>query len=242
VNVLVKDLGLGGKVNVEQHNDLEKTLFPGLFRKALEKEIFEALRDVYPGFLRGTYEKLHVLDGVEWLSFCFPVETHLGYSNDYVKIIIGPFMADAFQEWVIPGKIRVGLFLDIPIEHFLLRDGKNINLYKATDKNFGRRIIQLSACDDLGLIPINKPLYKDFLNGKTDEEDKAGEFCLNFGAPDELRKKHQGDYIHVAKTIAYRTAKVVQIGKPIRYDDDGHEAGNLSIIDFLIEQGVIPPP
>jgi hypothetical protein len=238
VNVLVEDLGLDGYVDLEQHNDLEKTLFPGLFKKALEKEIFKALRSVYPGFLPGKYEELNELGGVEWLSFCFPVETQLRCSNDNAKIIIGPFKADTFQKDMVPGDICVGLFIGKPIIKLL----PGIAPYTSEEadrnyKNFLRRIIMLVKGDHRGIIPIHVPLWNEFLSREEDEEDNDGVFCLNFGAhEDDLRKKHQGDYIQVAKTIAYRAAKVVQLGKPTRTD-----VGDLSIIDFLVEQGVIPP-
>ena len=229
INILVKDLGLGGSVDEEQHERLTKKLLPGFFKKVIEKEIFNVMQGMSKSFLPGRYEPFYY-DNNEYL--CFYCDTEKTAGVNFAKIIIGPLKEfrenDGQKEW-INGDIGVYFCADINWNGW--RPDENMPYlgdYKAGKAGEWYRIIKTKGIikDSNITCPIKRANDKE-------PEDK-GVYRINFGKTDELADKYSVNYPDIARVLAKRVGIFFDEEKIDLKNLEGNPTGEaVSIIEFM---------
>jgi hypothetical protein len=224
INILIKDLELGGSVDKEQHEHLAKMLFPGFFKKAIEKEIFNELQKRGNCFLEGQYESVY-FDDNEYLCFYFDTVKSAGVN--FAKIIIGPFKSSGADT----GQIEFNFYTELNGDWWRPDNNENMPAlahYKTAGSGWGRRIIK------------TKETIKHDISRPIDNEDKGQDYILNFNNMTELENKYLPNYQKVAKVLAERVGKVIDQEKINEIDIELKPTGKtLSIIEFMQRQKLI---
>jgi hypothetical protein len=215
INILVKDLGLGGTIDKEQHTNLAKALFPGFFRKTIEKEIFNVLQTRSSHFLGGQYEPVYYEDN-EYLCFYFNTQKTAG--SNFAKIIIGPFKTGSNDA----GKIRIDFYTEMYMDSWCPKENlPTLYNYKLKETGWWRRIIQTKE-------DISHDIYLPM-----EGEKKGEEYLLNFGNIKEL-EKYLRKYPTIAKVLAERVGKFIDQKIIWVKDKKGNDTKeDLTIIEFM---------
>jgi len=216
INILVEDLGLGGTIDKDQHTLLAKTLFPGFFKKAIEKEIFNVLQTRGNYFLEGQFESVYCDDN-EYLCFYFDTSKTTAGAN-FAKIIIGPFRSGSGDA----GQIRIDFYTELNRDWWCANENwPTLGHYKAAGSGWYRRLIKTKE-------GISHDIYLPI--GK---EDKGEEYLLNFGNKAQL-EKYLRKYTTVAKVLAERVGKFIDQKMIWVKDKEGNDTKeDLTIIEFM---------
>jgi len=218
INILVKKLELGGSVNQTQHEELEKELFPGFFKKAIAAEMYKALKTEFNCLMEGKYDTL--IDGSDYLTF--PLNTMKTAGFQCAKFIVGPFKGKNNEP---AGKVFIDLYIENSVESFPNKEGiADIGKYKDKGSRFSRRLIKTRQ------IVNNHDIYKPISKDDDDQE----EFTINFADLNELKKTYGSRYQKVAETLAERAGKFIKMERIIEKDAEGNNTANeLSYVEFL---------
>jgi len=229
INILVEDLGMAGSVSQEQYDHLAKTLLPGFFKAAVEKEIFNVMQGMSKGFLPGKFEPFYY-DNEEYLSFYCDTEKIAG--ANFAKVIIGPFKDsgqgnDGQTKW--PDR-DVGVYFCTDINWNSWRPNENmpiLGIYKAGKAKEWYRIIRTKEIikDSNISCPIKRTDDK--------EVDDKGVYHINFGDINSLAK-YRVNYPEVAKVLAKRVRIFFDEERIDLKDLEGNPTGEaVSIIEFM---------
>jgi len=233
INILVEDLGMAGSVSQEQYDRLAKTLLPGFFKQAIEKEVFNVIKKMSKSFLPGKYEPYYN-DNEEYFSFYCDTEKTAG--ANFAKVIIGPFKNfrqgnDGQTEW-IEGDIGVYFCADISWNGWCPNENMAaLGDYKAAKRGEWHPIIRTKGVIKDGNIscPVTRTDGKEV--DDKDADDK-GVYQINFGDIDGLAK-YRVNYSNVATILARRVGIFLNEERIDWKDLDGNLIEEVSIIEFM---------
>jgi hypothetical protein len=224
-NMLVGELGLGGSVDVEQYDKLEKELFPGFFRHALAENIYNELKSQH-NFQKGKFEKIRYENTerfdskkihipAEYLCFYFNMAESKKWCD--AKLIIGPF-----------NNSKSDIFLKLFIEMNVERSLPGLLRYKSKSTDMGRRLIKFEEQGkEVDGIKISEP------KPQTGKEKLAP---IDFEDGERLDELYRETYPAVAKDIAERVGEAFQearINELTGKDDPQKTGKTLSILEFM---------
>jgi hypothetical protein len=223
-NMLVGELGLGGSVDVEQYDKLEKEIFPGFFRHALAENIYNELKSQH-NFQKGKFEKIRYeyndrKQPAEYLCFNFNMAESKKWCD--AKLIIGPFNNENKSD----------IFLKLFIEKNVDRSLPGLLKYKFKQTDMERRLIKFEeqGKEVEGInISVPKP--------QADQENRKVKLePIDFEDGERLDELYREIYPAVAKDIAERVGEAFQEAKinELTGKDDPQKTGRtLSILEFM---------
>ena len=240
INILIKDLAFGGSIKIEQYENLLKALFRITFKKAITAEIFNVLQP-YGCFLEGKSEYFYD-GGMEYEYFCFNFKAVKEASYLSPKIVIGPFSIKKENEYQHCGEIDISLFIDMNGDANWPPENENLPSmyhYKCQTKNWYRRIIATKEHVNNSF----KELNYHVISTPTGENDE-GEYPIDFGNPDELKKKYISTYQKVAQVLAERVGKyfnetTIAEKKLVSGSEPEVTGKEFTIIEFMQKQKII---
>jgi hypothetical protein len=190
INVLSKEINLGGEINKQKVEELDGKMFPVIFKKTLIAELskfFEESDLFYEGRLKRGYSKQF-----EYLFFNFKK-----YPN--CKVVIGPFD--------VVGQIKIGLDIS--------RQFHQLDKFRQPVKKYGYWIRTLRS-DTGGDLILNDPLPQDEEASEIENNFNLGKIN-NFGFGDSKSlEQFRGNFRKVASLISQRAdyyLNAITIGK-----------------------------
>jgi hypothetical protein len=222
INVLSGALNLGGKINIEFDRNLEKPIFPMLFKQAIENELNRAFSgekeihvELYEGRFLGANE-LRTDGGWGGEYFCFDFRRFIG-----CKLLIG-----SFSQYCPYGGIYMILFVE--------RNTHAVDKFRYTDEEgiekscgFGKYLVGILNEDEEWVeLTTSHPSNGEYMKlGELD--DLPDGTWLFLDAPDYIEPYRQ-NYHEVARVMGKRVNYWYKHGR-IREKEGKY----LTIIDFL---------
>ena len=208
INVLVKDLGLAGKIDIDLLMDTEEKVFLNLFRVTLLQEItncFSKEQDII--IKKKFYEK--------YKNDVYIVLTLWGENSHAGDILIGPFVSYSIEDVGLTTRevplttkrlqFKIRVYQSNPVAApYIMKDDKDSNYCFISFEN---KEMQSEYDDDgIGHIDLSRPLDNDALEDSELDLDMYNDFIPPFSIEDSgyLYSQYHGIYLNVCKAIAKR--------------------------------------
>jgi len=215
INILIDDLGLGGNMDINIQNELEKSTFPYLLNQTLLEEVDNLFIKRDSALFKKAY---------------------------YTECIDGPFIIIPIKGKITPGgEIQIGPFSDsnqnvLPRKNLMFRllspqFNPLANPYASSrESNIEGEYIEFSGIKESEFDEYDQISLTNFNNSDLEKLEKMGikkediynDFIYQFGFDDNAYTQYCGFYISICKAIAARayfyffTAKTDKDNIPIK--------------------------
>jgi len=195
INILIDDIGLGGKMDIKIQDDLEKNTFPYLFNQTLLEEV----NNLFVNNNNAIFEKASFWECIDGIFIIIPIKGRISSGG---RIEIGPFSDSIKGESYRKNLIfrLLAPYLNPLVEPYASDresnvEGKYINFY-CEDPDHERDQIDLSFFKSTDLDGFEK--------FKIEKENIYKGLIFQFGFDDGAYDRFCGFYLSVCKSIAAR--------------------------------------